>query len=76
MGKAFNKLIGKVSYANRIFALLLALSMGMFSFLLLSVKTENEFQAYSIHPSVDLNKNVPGFTAYEITTKSCNRCNP
>ena len=64
--------LGKVSFANRIFALLLALSLGMSSFLFWSVKThaEDEIPAYSGSASVELNKNVPGFTADEITTKS------
>ena len=62
----------EVSFANRIFALLLALSLGMSSFLFWSVKThaEDEIPAYRGSASVELNKNVPGFTADEITTKS------
>ncbi len=64
--------LGKVSFANRIFALLLALSLGMSSFLFWNVKThaEDEIPAYSGSASVELNKNVPGFTIDEITTKS------
>ena len=59
-------------FANRIFALILALSLGMSSFLFWSVKThaEDEIPAYSGSASVAVNKNVPGFTADEITTKS------
>ena len=62
----------EVGFANRIFALLLALSLGMSSFLFWSVKThaEDEIPAYSGSASVTVNKNVPGFTADEITTKS------
>ncbi len=62
----------EVGFANRIFALLLVLSLGMSSFLFWSVKThaEDEIPAYSGSASVEVNKNVPGFTADEITTKS------
>ncbi|WP_022770138.1 DNA/RNA non-specific endonuclease [Butyrivibrio sp. NC2007] len=64
--------IREVGFANRIFALLLALSLGMSSFLFWSVKphAEDEIPAYSGSASVAVNKNVPGFTADEITTKS------
>ena len=59
-------------FANRIFALLLALSLGMSSFLFWSVKThaEGEIPAYNGSASVVVNKNVPGFTTDDITTKS------
>ena len=62
----------RVSFANRIFTLLLALSLSMSSFLLLSVNThaEDEIPAYSGSASVAINKNIPGFTAAEIVTKS------
>ena len=62
----------EVGFANRIFALLLALSLGMSAFMFWSVKThaEDESLAYSGSASVVLNKNVPDFTADEITTKS------
>ncbi len=59
-------------FANRIFALILALSLGMSSFLFWSVKThaEDEIPAYSGSASVVVNNNVPGFSADEITTGS------
>jgi DNA-entry nuclease len=59
-------------FANKIFALLLALSLGMSSFLFWSVKThaEDEIPEYSGSASIELNKNIPGFTADEITKKS------
>ncbi len=62
----------KVGYANRIFALILALSVVMSLFLFRSVQihAEDEIPAYSGKASVELNKNVPGFTADEITTSS------
>ncbi|SFP66198.1 DNA-entry nuclease [Butyrivibrio proteoclasticus] len=62
----------KASFANRIFALVLALTLGMASFLLWSVGThaEDDVPAYSGSPSVALNNNVPGFTDKEITTSS------
>ncbi len=61
--------IKKVSFANRIFALILALSLGMSLLLLWSIRShaENEIPAYSGKASVELNKNVPEFTAEEIT---------
>ena len=62
----------KVSAANIIFALLLVLSLGMSSFCFPSVKShaEEEIPAYSGSASVVVNKNVPEFTADEITKKS------
>ncbi|SFC27854.1 DNA/RNA non-specific endonuclease [Butyrivibrio sp. YAB3001] len=64
--------LGKVGFANTIFALLLALSLGMSSFLFCNVKThaEEEIPSYSGSASVELNENVPEFTADEITTNS------
>lgn len=64
--------VGKACFANRIFALLLTLCMAMSAFLFWSVQThaEEEIPAFSGSPSVVLNKNVPGFTADEITTNS------
>ncbi len=61
-----------VSAANRIFALILTLSLSMSSFLFWSVKThaEDEIPAYSGSASVVVNNNVPGFSADEITTGS------
>lgn len=61
----------EVGFVNRILALLLAFSLGMSSFLLWRVKThaENEIPAFNGSASVVLNKNVPGFTADEITTE-------
>ncbi len=61
-----------VGFANRIYALILALCIAMSSFLFWSVQThaEDEIPAYSGNASVELNKNVPGFTAEEITTSS------
>ena len=58
--------------ANRIFALILALSLSMSSFLFWSVNThaEEDIPEYSGSASVILNGNVPGFTADEITTSS------
>ena len=60
------------NHAYMIFALLLALSLGMSSFVFWSVQThaEDEIPAYSGSASVALNKNIPGFTGDEITTKS------
>ncbi len=64
--------LGKVSFANIIFALLLTLSLGMSSFFSWSFKTqaEDDIPAYSGSASVEVNKNVPKFTEDEITTKS------
>ncbi|WP_022769118.1 DNA/RNA non-specific endonuclease [Butyrivibrio sp. NC2007] len=61
-----------VGSANRIYALLLALSITMSSFLFWSVQThaEDEISTYDGNASVELSKNVPGFTMDEITTKS------
>ena len=58
--------------AYMISALLLALSLGMSSFVFWSVQThaEDEIPVYSGSASVALNKNIPGFTGDEITTKS------
>ena len=62
----------KVGFANRIFVLLLALCIAASAFLLWSVKTdaEDEIPAYSESASIELNKNIPGFTADEISKKS------
>jgi DNA-entry nuclease len=64
--------LGKVSFLNRILALLLTLSLGMSSFLFWRVQAhaEDEIPAYSGSVTVVVNKNVPDFTAKEITTKS------
>ncbi len=64
--------LSETGFANKIFALLLVLSLGMSSFLFWSVKThaEDEIPAYSGSASIELNKNIPGFTADEITKKS------
>ena len=64
--------IRKVGFANRIFALLLTLCMAASAFLFWSVRThaEDEIPAYSGSASAELNKNIPGFTADEITTSS------
>ena len=61
-----------VGSANRIYALLLAFSITMSSFLFWSVQThaEDEIPTYDGNASVELSKNVPGFTMDEITTKS------
>jgi DNA-entry nuclease len=50
----------------------LTLCIAASAFLFWSVQThaENEIPAYSGNASVELNKNVPGFTADEITTSS------
>ncbi len=62
----------KVGFANRIYASLLALCIAMSSFLFWSVQThaEDEIPIYTGSASVELDKNVPGFTADEITTSS------
>ena len=64
--------VRKVGFANRIYALLLTLCIVASAFLFWSVQThaEGEIPAYSGSASIDLNKNVPGFTADEITTSS------
>ena len=64
--------VRKVGLANRIYASLLTLCIAMSSFLLWSVQThaEDEIPAYDGNAAVELNKNVPGFTKDEITTKS------
>lgn len=64
--------VRKVGFANRIYASLLALCIAVSSFLFWSVQThaEDEIPAYDGNAVVELNKNVPGFTKDEITTKS------
>ncbi len=64
-----------MSFANRIFALLLVLSIGTSSFLFWSVQThaENEIPDYDGSVSVVLNDNAPGFTADEIINDSYER---
>ena len=62
----------KKGFLNRIFALMLTLCVAGAAFLFWGVQThaENEIPAYSGNASVELNKNVPDFTADEITTSS------
>ena len=62
----------KTGFANRIFALLLTFCIASSVFLFWNIQTqaENEISAYSGNASVELNKNVPNFTADEITTSS------
>ena len=64
--------VKKVGFANRIFVLLLTLCIAMSSLLFWSVQThaEDEIPAYDGNATVELNKNAPGFTKDEITTKS------
>ena len=64
--------VSKMNVANRIFALILALSLSASSFLFWSVNThaEEDIPEYSGSASVSLNGNVPGFTADEITASS------